>query len=180
MLPVLPYCKRRTGRSCDYQVRHQQEYDPMSETGMNALADRMQIRELIDSYSNMVTRRDLAGLPDLFAEDCTWRTRGTNRRDFEGRDAVIAAIRGVVDSYPVIFQTPHAPHIALDGDTASGSGLINELLRIDDEKGRMGYAIYHDRFVRIGEGWKFSERVFRGYYRENIAMPGEDGPLSEI
>ncbi|HKX79653.1 MAG TPA: nuclear transport factor 2 family protein [Novosphingobium sp.] len=138
----------------------------------SGLADRLLIRELIDAYSNVVTQRRWDLLPDLWAEDCAWRTRGSVSRDIEGKADVVAAVRAVVEGYRMVFQMPHAPRVEVDGDTASVSVLVHELVKVDDVSGRDVFAIYHDRVVRTAQGWKFKERVFRGSYIQGKPMPG--------
>ena len=139
---------------------------------IQSLANKLQIRELIDEYSNVCTQKCWDRLPDLFAEACAWRTRGTHRRDVVGRQQVVEAIIGVVEGYRLVFQTPHAPRITLAGDTASSTTLMNEIVKVDDESGRFVLAIYHDQFVRTAEGWKFKERVFQGSYLESVPLAG--------
>ena len=144
----------------------------MTGADLQALADRLLIRELIDEYSNVCTQKGWARLPDLFAEDCAWRTRGSHWRDVEGRAQVVEAIRGVVEGYRLVFQMPHAPRISVEGDTASATTLMNEIVKVDDQSGRLVLAVYHDRLVRTAEGWKFKERVFQGSYLETVPMAG--------
>ena len=141
-----------------------------------ALADRFLIRELIDDYSNICTQRAWDRLPDLFTDECVWRTRGSVHRDYFGRAQVVAAIISVVDGYRMVFQMPHAPSISLDGDAATATTLINEIVRVDDAQGRLVLAIYHDKVVRTAQGWKFAERMFRGTYIETVSMPGAHRP----
>ena len=138
----------------------------MTEAELHSIADRFLIRELIDEYSNICTQKTVDRLGDLFVEDCTWSTRGTTPRHFEGRDAVVAAITAVVEGYPLMFQMPHAPRIILEGDTATATTLMHEMGKADGDKLSFVIAIYHDRLVRTPEGWKFQERVFEAWHRE--------------
>jgi len=57
-------------------------------------------------------------------------------------------------------QTTHPGMIQLDGDTASGRVYICELIRFRDGYSELNYAIYHDRYRRTGDGWKFTERIY--------------------
>lgn len=135
--------------------------------GLEGLADRLLIRELIDRYSNLCTRKACEELPQLFIEDCIWRTRGANEREFIGRDAVIGAIKAVVHRYPLIVQMPHAPVILVDGDTAEATTIMHEFGRLDEATNAFTFAVYHDRMVRTEEGWKFAERTFIASYQES-------------
>lgn len=137
----------------------------MTDLELQALHDRLLIRELIEEYSNRCTRRDCDNLGDLFVEDCVWRTTGVNRREFAGRDAVVGAITAVVKGYPLIVQMPHAPVIAVDGDKATATTLMHEFGKLGEAETAFTYAVYRDKLVRTEEGWKFAERTFDGLYQ---------------
>jgi len=69
-------------------------------------------------------------------------------------------------------QTTHPGTIQLDGDTASGRAYISELIRFRDGRSELNYAIYHDRYRRTGDGWKFTERVYEVRYLDHSPLPG--------
>lgn len=54
------------------------------------------------------------------------------------------------------MQTTHRGTIQLDGDTASGRACIQELARFRDGRSELKYAVYHDRYRRGPDGWKFT------------------------
>lgn len=56
----------------------------MTDATLLAMADKFLIRELIDDYSNLCSRKDVEFLGDLFVEDCRWCTIGTTLREFNG------------------------------------------------------------------------------------------------
>ena len=58
-----------------------------------------------------------------------------------------------------LVQTTHPGTIQLDGDTASGRAYIQELGRSRDGKSGLNYAIYHDRYRRTPDGWKFTRHM---------------------
>jgi len=43
---------------------------------------------------------------------------------------------------------------------------------------QLNYSIYHDRYQRTVDGWKFAERVFEVRYFDTTALPGSAGPRS--
>jgi hypothetical protein len=57
------------------------------------------------------------------------------------------------------MQTTHPGPIQLDGDTATGRAYIQELARTRDGRQGLNYAIYHDRYQRTLDGWKFTARL---------------------
>ena len=74
-------------------------------------------------------------------------------------------------------QTTHPGTIQLDGDTASGRAYICELGRFRDGRSELNYAIYHDRYQRTGDGWKFTERVYEVRYLDTTPLAGS-APLA--
>ena len=70
------------------------------------------------------------------------------------------------------MQTTHPGTIQLDGDTASGRSYIQEPIRFRDGRSELNYAIYHDRYQRTPDGWKFAERVDEVRYLDTSPLAG--------
>jgi len=78
-----------------------------------------------------------------------------------------------------LLRANHAPGtIQLDGDTASGRAYISELLRFRDGRSELNYAIYHDRYQRTADGWKFAERVYEVRYLDTTPLTGSAPPAA--
>ena len=58
------------------------------------------------------------------------------------------------------------------GGAASGRAYIQELIRLRDGHSELNYAIYHDRYQRTGDGWKFTERVYEVRYLDTSPLAG--------
>jgi hypothetical protein len=69
-------------------------------------------------------------------------------------------------------QTTHPGAIHLDGDIASGRAYVCELGRLRDGTSIFNYALFHDRYQRTPDGWKFTERVFEVRYFDTTPLPG--------
>jgi hypothetical protein len=69
-------------------------------------------------------------------------------------------------------QTTHPGTIQLEGDTASGRAYLSELVRMRDGNSQLNYAIYHDRYQRTPDGWKFTERVYEVRYLDTTPLAG--------
>jgi hypothetical protein len=69
-------------------------------------------------------------------------------------------------------QTTQPGMIKLGGDTASGRAYICELIRFRDGRSELNYAIYHDRYRRTADGWKFTERVYEVRYLDRSPLSG--------
>ena len=82
-------------------------------------------------------------------------------------------LQGLLDYF---VQTTHPGSIQLDGDTASGRAYISELLRFRGGRSELNYAIYHDRYRRTADGWKFAERVYEVRYLDTTPLTGSAPP----
>jgi hypothetical protein len=76
-------------------------------------------------------------------------------------------------------RPPTPAAIRLDGDAASGRAYIQELIRLRDGNSEVNYAIYHDRYQRTPDGWKFTERVYEIRYLDTSPLTGSAPPAAE-
>jgi SnoaL-like domain len=76
---------------------------------------------------------------------------------------------GLLDCF---VQNTHPGTIQLQGDTAVGRAYISELVRFRDGRSQLNYAIYHDRYQRTPDGWKFAERVYEVRYLDTTPLAG--------
>src|SRR5512146_1435126 len=137
----------------------------------SAIADRVEIEALRAEYSDAAMMNDYNRLASLFTEDGLMRCPHA-RAEFAGREAIraVGAQRDAHVEY--LVQTTHPGIIALDGDTASGRAYIHEIIRLRDGSSHVNYAIYHDRYLRTGDGWKFTERVYEVRYLDSAPLTG--------
>jgi hypothetical protein len=55
---------------------------------------------------------------------------------------------------------------------ATPSAYMCELIRLRDGRSELNYAIYHDRYQRTPDGWKFTERVYQIRYLDTSPLAG--------
>jgi ketosteroid isomerase-like protein len=134
-----------------------------------AIADRVEIEALRGEFTDAVMMNDYARVASLFTHDGALRMPDVPA-DLEGRDA----IRAFGQRRPAEFlvQTTHPGTIRLEGDTASGRAYIQELGRARDGTSFLNYALYHDRYRRTPDGWKFTERVYEVRYLDTTPLAG--------
>ena len=137
-----------------------------------AIADRVEIEALRGEFTDAAMMRDygprrVAVHPGRRAADAEHpRELARPGADPRGGERVPAAV-GL--SW---CRTTHPGTIRLDGDTATGRAYLQELGRGRGGAQGLNYAIYHDRYQRTGEGWKFTERVYEVRYRDTTALAG--------
>ena len=60
----------------------------------------------------------------------------------------------------------------MEGDTAVGRAYLSEFGRMRDGSSQVNYAVYHDRYQRTPDGWKFAERVYEVRYFDRSPLSG--------
>ena len=143
---------------------------------LQAIADRVEIEALRGEFSDAVMMRDYDRLASLFTPDGALRMPNIPA-ELAGREEIRAFGRRVPTLVDYLIQTTHPGTIQLDGDAASGRAYLQELGRARDGQSELNYAIYHDRYQRTGDGWKFTEGVYEVRYRDTTPLAG-DAPSS--
>jgi uncharacterized protein (TIGR02246 family) len=136
-----------------------------------AIADRVEIEALRGEFTDAVMTNDHDRLASLFTPDGTVRIPEANI-EAVGREEIRAMgeRRQALANYFV--QTTHPGTIRLDGDTASGRAYLSELIHLRDGSSYLNYFVYHDRYLRTPDGWRFSERVSEFRYLDTSPLAG--------
>jgi ketosteroid isomerase-like protein len=142
-----------------------------------AIADRVEIEALRGEFTDAAMMCDYDRVASLFTPDGALRMPNVPV-DLEGRDQ-IRGWRERREAFVEHFiQTTHPGAIQLDGDTATGRAYLHELIRLRDGSSHQNYAIYHDRYQRTDDGWKFTERVYEVLYLDHSPLPGFPPPAA--
>jgi ketosteroid isomerase-like protein len=121
--------------------------------------------------TDAVMMRDRARLASLFTPDGALRMPNIPA-EIVGREQIRTGGERLQSQWDFFVQTTHPGTIQLDGDTATGRAYIQELARTRDGRQGLNYAIYHDRYQRTGDGWKFTERVYEIRYLDTSPLAG--------
>ena len=140
-----------------------------------AIADRVEIEALRGEFTDAAMMHDRARLASLFTPDGVLRMPNIPA-ELAGREEIRAGGERLQAQWEFFVQTTHPGMIQLDGDTAAGRAYIQELVRTRDGRQDLNYAIYHDRYQRTAEGWKFSERVYEVRYLDTSPLAGSPPP----
>ena len=138
---------------------------------LQAIADRFEIEALRAEFTDAVMMRDYDRVATLFTQDGVWRMPNIPA-ELAGQDEIRAFGERVPGFVDYLVQTTHPGAVRLDGDTASGRAYIQELIRLRDGSSELNYAIYHDRYRRTPDGWKFTERVYEIRYLDTTPLAG--------
>ena len=140
-----------------------------------AIADRVEIEALRGEFTDAAMMRDRARLAALFTPDGVLRMPNIPA-ELAGREEIRAGGERLQDQWEFFVQTTHPGTIQLDGDAATGRAYIQELVRTRDGRQGLNYAIYHDRYQRTSDGWKFTERVYEVRYLDTTPLAGSAPP----
>jgi ketosteroid isomerase-like protein len=140
-------------------------------TDMQAVADRVEIEALRSEFSDAAMMRDRARLASLFTEDGVLRMPNVPV-ELTGRDEIRTGGEALQARWDFFVQTTHPGVIELGGDTATGRAYIHEIVRTLDGIEGVNFAVYHDRYRRTPDGWKFAERVYEVRYLDTTPLAG--------
>jgi len=138
---------------------------------LHLIADRVEIEALRGEFTDAAMMRDYDRAATLFTPDGALRMPNIPA-ELIGQDQIRAWGARVPEFVEFLVQTTHPGIIVLDGDTASGRAYMSEVIRTRDGHCELNHAIYHDRYQRTGDGWKFTERVYEVRYRDNSQLAG--------
>jgi ketosteroid isomerase-like protein len=143
-------------------------------TDFQAIADRVEIEALRSEYTDAGLMRDYDRFAALFTEDAVMRIPDANV-ELVGRDAIRAGIERLQGFWEFFIQNTHQGALTVTGDEASGRSHMHELGRLRDGTSHVNYAIYHDRYRRTPDGWRFTERSYEVRYHDATPLPGVPG-----
>ena len=128
-------------------------------------ADRLAIRELVDTYAHQADRRDAQGQKSLFTEDTHFVVymdgEGSEpTQELNGREA-LTPVFADLNRYQATMHFNGQSTITLDGDQATGESycIAHHLFTDDGERKLMvAWLRYGDTFVKVDGAWLFAER----------------------
>jgi ketosteroid isomerase-like protein len=135
------------------------------------IADRVEIDALRGEFTDAGTMRDYDRFASLFTEDGVWRIPDADV-GFVSRAEIRAGIERLQGLWEYFVQTTHPGTIQLAGDTATGRAHIAEFGRMRDGSSHRNHSVYHDRYRRTPDGWRFTERVYEIRYLDTTALTG--------
>lgn len=138
---------------------------------LQAVADRVEIEALRAECTDAALMRDWDRFASLFTEDGAWRIPDVGV-EFTSRDEIRAGIERLQGFWEFFLQATHPGTIQLDGNTASGRAYLTEFGRMRDGNSQWHFALYHDRYRRTPDGWKFTERAYEIRYLDTSPLAG--------
>jgi ketosteroid isomerase-like protein len=133
--------------------------------------DRFEIEALRGEFTDAVMMRDYDRFASLFTHDGAWRIPYA-KVELVSREEIRAGIERGQGLWEYFVQNTHPGTIQLEGDTAVGRAYIQEFGHMRDGSSQLHYSLYHDRYQRTPDGWKFTERVYEISYLDTTPVAG--------
>src|SRR5437660_706374 len=138
---------------------------------LEEIADRMELQELLVSYSHAIDFRNFDELDDVFTPDAH-----IDYTVFGGPVGSYPEIKKfLVDTMPMFSSYYHmvaTSKVVLDGDTATGVTICHNPMVLPLPDGGEHIFVcglwYRDKYVRTAAGWRISERVEEKTYVQNM------------
>jgi hypothetical protein len=123
--------------------------------------------------------RDYDRFVSLFTPHGAWRMPHIPA-ELVGREQIRGWVERAQEGvWEYFVQATHPGTIQLEGDTASGRAYIFELMHGYDGSSQLHHSLYHDRYERTPDGWKFTERVYEIRYLDKTPLAGMAPDLAE-
>jgi ketosteroid isomerase-like protein len=135
-----------------------------------AVADRVEIEALRAEFTDAGMMQDWDRFAATFTVDGAWRMPHIPV-EFTSRKEIRAAVERLRAHWSYFVQNVHPGAVELDGDTATGRTFIQEFGRYQGNS-FLNYAVYHDRYRRTPDGWKFAERRYEIRYLDTTPLTG--------
>jgi len=122
------------------------------------LEDRIAIRELVETYSDAVFRRDADAWGQTWTQDATWNLMG---QEVSGREAIVQMWLGAMDMFEFVAFHALPGAIEVNADRATARVYVSEVLKPKGASVRRVEGEYIDELVKTEGRWQFSKRVYR-------------------
>lgn len=136
-----------------------------------SIIDRFKIEALRGEFTDAGMMHNYDRLAALFTEDGVVRIPHINA-EAVSREQIRTRVKRLQSLWDYFVQTTHPGTIQLEGDTAHGRAYICELGHLRDGNSQLNYAVYHDRYRRTEDRWKFAERVYEVRYLDTTPLTG--------
>jgi uncharacterized protein (TIGR02246 family) len=138
---------------------------------LQVMADRVEIEALRGEFTDALMVHDYDRFASLFTPDGTWRIPYINV-EIVGREAIRAGVERMQHLWDYFVQTTYLGTVELTGDNAVGRAYIFEFGQMRDGSSQLNYSLYHDRYQRTPDSWKFTERTYEVRYLDTTPLAG--------
>jgi ketosteroid isomerase-like protein len=136
------------------------------EQRLREVEDRIAIKAIVDTFSNLADKQDFAALVQLLTEDADvdFYFGDTLAGSWKGRAEFEQALSRFSGNFEATYHINGQQVIEVDGDTASSQHycLAMQIASAEGKKTLTTNGVtYSDTYVRRADGWKIAKRVSR-------------------
>ncbi len=135
---------------------------------LQSVVERFEIEALRGEFTDAIMMRDYDRFASLFTLDGAWRIPYVDV-ELVGREEIRAGIEQMQGLWEFFVQISHPGTITLEGDAAVGRAYVSEIGQKRDGTSELNYSLYHDRYKRTPDGWKFARARLRGEIRRHLS-----------
>ncbi|MDO4229756.1 MAG: nuclear transport factor 2 family protein [Capnocytophaga sp.] len=132
------------------------------EQRLQQIEDKMALKNLVDTFSNLADVKDVKNQMFLFTEDAIVEANlGGRVSKSQGRDEIFKGFTYYLDLFDLVYHSNGQQVVDIKGDTATGIAYCTVLLIGNQEGKRTAtthYIIYNDTYVKRGGKWYISHR----------------------
>jgi hypothetical protein len=138
---------------------------------LEELSDRLEIQDLLVSYSHAIDFKNFDELDDVFTPDAfiDYTVFGGPKGQFPEIKEFLQNTMPMFKSY---FHLIATSKVTIDGDTATGVTICHNPMVFPLPDGGEHVFVcglwYHDKYVRTPAGWRIAERIEEKSYVENM------------
>jgi hypothetical protein len=147
----------------------------LSEPSLQAIADRLEIEEVLSRYAWAIDTKEFDGLDQVFTPDAfiDYESAGGIKGSYPEIKAWLAS---VLPHFPTYQHLVTNKHITIDGDTAVSRAAFYNPMGQPTKDGGVSYFYvggeYHDKLVRTADGWRITERIEQTKWADgNVPAP---------
>lgn len=131
---------------------------------MQELMDRAELKDLVDTFSNLADVKDAASQGELFLPDGWLEFQMGFDGDInkiEGREALVQAFSATINPCKAVYHINGQQSVAINGDEAEGIAYCTATL-VNEVEGKdiitTNYVRYSDLYVRMEGKWYIKRR----------------------
>lgn len=142
------------------------------------IASELAIRNLVARFANSATPPNYDGIASVWTPDAVWSLSAPFQMEAHGVDEISAMARDLLEPREFFVQFVHSGEVEVDGDSGTGSWILQEVARGPGETYYNNYALYEDVYERIDGKWYFAERHYKYVFLDDTEFPGESFPVT--
>ena len=137
------------------------------------IEDRLAIRELVETYSDAVTRADKQAWEQNWTEDAVWTLNLPGLEKVEGRKAIVELWVQAMAGYEFVLMNSSPGAIRIEGNSATGRFYTSEVARSKNGTTQRVSGQYDDEYIKQDGRWYIHRRTFKMLYTQDVTeKPG--------